>query len=50
MPWESRLVDLFMDGKLPGNKLITKTYRLDEVNEAFEALEQGKVMRSVIKL
>jgi S-(hydroxymethyl)glutathione dehydrogenase/alcohol dehydrogenase len=45
-----RFVDLFMDGKLPLDKLITKTYRLDEVNEAFEALRQGKVMRSVIKL
>jgi len=45
-----RFVDLFMDGKLPIDRLITKTYSLDEVNEAFEALEKGKVMRSVIKL
>src|SRR4030042_2248100 len=44
-----RFVDLFMDGKLPIDKLVTKTYSLDRVNEAFEALEQGKVMRSVIK-
>lgn len=45
-----RFVDLFMDGKLPIDRLITKTYSLEEVNDAFEALEKGKVMRSVIKL
>jgi Zn-dependent alcohol dehydrogenase len=39
-----------MDGKLPIDRLITKTYSLEEVNDAFEALEKGKVMRSVIKL
>ncbi len=44
-----RFVDLFMDGKLPIDKLLTKKYRLDQVNEAFEALEKGQTMRSVIK-
>ena len=44
-----RYVDLFMAGKLPLNKLVTKTYKLDQVNEAFEALEKGQVLRSVIK-
>jgi S-(hydroxymethyl)glutathione dehydrogenase/alcohol dehydrogenase len=44
-----RYVDLFMDGKLPVDKLITKSYPLDQINEAFAALEKGEVIRSVIK-
>jgi Zn-dependent alcohol dehydrogenase len=39
-----------MEGKLPVDKLITKSYRLDQINEAFAALEKGEVIRSVIKL
>lgn len=44
-----RYIDLYMSGKLPIDKLISKTYSLDEINEAFEALEKGKIIRSVIK-
>jgi S-(hydroxymethyl)glutathione dehydrogenase/alcohol dehydrogenase len=44
-----RYVDLFMEGKLPIDKLITRTYKLDQINEAFEALKKGEVIRSVIK-
>jgi Zn-dependent alcohol dehydrogenase len=44
-----RYVDLFMAGKLPLNKLISKTYSLNQVNEAFEALQKGEVLRSVVK-
>jgi len=44
-----RYIDLYMNGKLPIDKLITKTYGLDQINEAFEALEKGQVIRSVIK-
>jgi NDMA-dependent alcohol dehydrogenase len=44
-----RYIDLFMDGKLPIDKLVTKSYALDEINDAFEDLEKGKVIRSVIK-
>ncbi len=43
-------VDLFMEGKLPIDKLITKTYSLDQVNDAFEALEAGETIKSVVKL
>ena len=45
-----RYIDMFMDGKLPFDKMISKTYTLDQVNEAFEALEKGEVIRSVIKI
>jgi S-(hydroxymethyl)glutathione dehydrogenase/alcohol dehydrogenase len=45
-----RYVDLFMEGKLPIDKLITRTYTLDQINEAYEALEKGEIIRSVIKM
>ncbi len=45
-----RYVDLFMEGKLPIDKLITKNYKLDQINEAYEALEKGEIIRSVIKM
>jgi len=45
-----RYIDLFMAGKLPIDKLITKSYKLDEVNEAFEALEKGEAIKSVIRM
>ena len=44
-----RYVKLFMEGKLPIDKLITRTYKLEQINEAFEALKKGEVIRSVIK-
>jgi len=45
-----RYVNLFMEGKLPIDRLITRTYRLDQINEAFAAMEKGEVIRSVIKM
>ncbi len=45
-----RLVDMYMAGKLPIDKLITKSFSLDQVNEAFEAMENKEVLRSVIKI
>ena len=39
-----------MAGRLPIDKLITRTYRLDQINEAFDAMQKGQVMRSVIKM
>lgn len=44
-----RYADLFMTGKLPLDKLVSKYYKLDQINEAFEALEKGQVVRSVVK-
>ena len=44
-----RYVDLYMEGKLPIDKLISKTYSLEQINEAYEALEKGEIIRSVIK-
>jgi Zn-dependent alcohol dehydrogenase len=44
-----RYVDLYMEGKLPIDKLITKSCDLDEINEAYKALEKGEVIRTVIR-
>jgi Zn-dependent alcohol dehydrogenase len=44
-----RYVDLFMAGKLPIDKLITRSYSLDNINEALGALERREVIRSVIR-
>ena len=45
-----RFVDLYMNGKLPIDKLISHIYSLDQINDAFAALERGEVIRGVIKL
>jgi S-(hydroxymethyl)glutathione dehydrogenase/alcohol dehydrogenase len=44
-----KYVDLYMGGKLPIDKLITRSYSLDSINEAVLALEKGEVIRSVIR-
>jgi len=43
-----RLIDLYMNKKLKLDELVTRTYSLDEVNEAMTALEKGEVARSVV--
>jgi S-(hydroxymethyl)glutathione dehydrogenase/alcohol dehydrogenase len=44
-----RYVDLYMDGRLPIDKLITNKCGLDEINEAYDALERGEEIRSIIQ-
>lgn len=45
-----RYVDLYMSGKLPIDKLITKKYSgLDHINEAIEDLEKGRVVKAIVK-
>lgn len=43
-----RLVELYLAGHLKLDELITKTYQLSEINEAFEALSNGTDVRSVL--
>lgn len=43
-----RLLDLYLAGKLPLDRLITRTYRLEEINEGFALLARGEVARGVI--
>lgn len=43
-----RLVDLYQSGRLKLDELITRTYPLEEINEAIESMERGEALRNVI--
>ena len=43
-----RYVDLYRRGKLPVDRLMSKHLRLEEINEGFDLLAQGKVVRQVV--
>ena len=43
-----RLVDLYRQGDLKLDELITRTYTLDQINDACDDLENGRNMRGVI--
>lgn len=43
-----RLLDLYKVGQLKLDELITTTYSLDQINEAYDDLEAGKNIRGVI--
>jgi NDMA-dependent alcohol dehydrogenase len=43
-----RIVELYRDGRLKLDELISQTIDLEEVNDAFEAMKVGEVARSVI--
>jgi S-(hydroxymethyl)glutathione dehydrogenase/alcohol dehydrogenase len=43
-----KLLGLYDQGKLKLDELITRTYRLDEINQAFADMEAGKNARGVI--
>ena len=45
-----RLVSLYKAGQLKLDELVTRTYPLEGINEAFEALARGEVARSVLDL
>jgi NDMA-dependent alcohol dehydrogenase len=44
------VLDLYMAKRLDLDRLVTRTYGLDEVNEAFTAMNAGQVARGVITL
>ncbi|MCO8269102.1 alcohol dehydrogenase catalytic domain-containing protein [Actinoplanes sp. TRM 88003] len=43
-----RLIGLYRAGLLPVDKLVSRRYPLDEVNDAFDALRAGEVARALI--
>jgi S-(hydroxymethyl)glutathione dehydrogenase/alcohol dehydrogenase len=43
-----RLVDFYLRGRLKLDQMVTRTYRLDQINEAFEALGRGENARGLI--
>jgi NDMA-dependent alcohol dehydrogenase len=44
-PW---LVDLYMDGRLKLDQLVSRTYTLEEINEGFQRMLSGEVARGVV--
>lgn len=43
-----KLVELYRDGRLKLDELITGRYRLDEINEAFASVNRGAALRNVV--
>ncbi|MCI5060181.1 MAG: S-(hydroxymethyl)glutathione dehydrogenase/class III alcohol dehydrogenase [Alphaproteobacteria bacterium] len=43
-----KIVDWYMDGKIDIDSLITHTMPLDEINNAFDLMHEGKSIRSVV--
>ena len=43
-----RYVRLFKRGKLPVDRLLTGTITLDQINEGFDALREGKAIRQIL--
>jgi S-(hydroxymethyl)glutathione dehydrogenase / alcohol dehydrogenase len=44
----SRFVDLYLAGRLKLDQLVTREWRLDQINEAFRAMNEGEVARGII--
>ncbi|HXH84935.1 MAG TPA: Zn-dependent alcohol dehydrogenase [Candidatus Tectomicrobia bacterium] len=42
------LVDLYLSGRLAIDPLVSRTYKLDEINDAFAAMRGGQVARGVV--
>ena len=49
-PWVDlpRIADLYMNGRLKIDPMISRRYPLDQINEAYDALGAGEVARSVL--
>jgi S-(hydroxymethyl)glutathione dehydrogenase/alcohol dehydrogenase len=44
-----RLLSLYMDGKLKLDEMVTQEYSLDEINQGYQDLRDGKNIRGVIR-
>ena len=43
-----RYIELYRSGKLPVNRLLTGRLKLEEINEGFDLLHEGKAVRQVV--
>ena len=43
-----RYIELYREGKLPVNRLMSRRLGLDEINEGFDLLHEGKAVRQVV--
>jgi len=44
-----RYVAMYRGGVLPVDRLLSRVLRLEEINEAFDALAEGTVVRQVVR-
>jgi S-(hydroxymethyl)mycothiol dehydrogenase len=44
------LVDLYQQGRLPLDRFVSERIKLDEIEDAFHTMHEGKVLRSVVVL
>lgn len=44
------LIDLVASGQVDPGRLVTRTFPLEEVNDAYDALRRGRVARAVVRL
>jgi S-(hydroxymethyl)glutathione dehydrogenase/alcohol dehydrogenase len=42
------LVDLYLEGRLKLDPLVSRTYRIEDINDGFEAMRGGQVARGVV--
>jgi len=49
-PWNDlpKMVDLYLEGKIKVDEMLTRSYPLDQINEAYEALERGENARAIL--
>jgi S-(hydroxymethyl)glutathione dehydrogenase / alcohol dehydrogenase len=43
-----KIVDWYMDGKINIDDLVSKILPIDEINQAFDLMHRGEVIRSVV--
>ena len=43
-----RYLSLYRQGRLPVDRLLSGTVKLDDINEAFDALNEGRAIRQVV--
>jgi S-(hydroxymethyl)mycothiol dehydrogenase len=44
------LIDLFLQGRLPLDAFVSETIGIDDIEDAFEKMHRGEVLRSVVLL
>ncbi len=43
-----RLANLYMNGELFLDEMISKTYNIEDINKGFDALEKGELARGLV--
>jgi len=44
------LIDLFLQGRLPLDRFVSETIGIEDIEDAFAKMREGKVLRSVVVL